>query len=144
MPREALEECRVLAVDRQEQPSPAPVRRQGELAGRDERLLVREREGDAALERPERHRQAREADDGVQDHVRVGRVQQRRQVAACLHVRDAVLRRERRQILRARGERADLEPEVPRDDVERLRADRAGRAHDRHAPHGAQCAYLNR
>ena len=60
---EALVERRVLAVDGQQQ-APAPLpRRERELAGGDEALLVRERERDAALERPERRADAREADD---------------------------------------------------------------------------------
>ena len=62
----------MLAVDRQEQPSPPLLRCERELAGSDEALLVGERERDAALERPERRREAREADDGVQDDVRLG------------------------------------------------------------------------
>ena len=70
---EALEERRVLAVDRQDPAAAARLRRGRELAGRDEALLVREREVDAVLERPERRVDAGEADDGVQDDVRAGR-----------------------------------------------------------------------
>ena len=44
----------MLAVDRQQQASPTLARGERELAGGDEALLVRERERDAALERPER------------------------------------------------------------------------------------------
>ena len=65
----ALEERRVLAVDR-DQLAPAPLlRRQRELAGGHEALLVRERERDAVLERPHRRREAGEADDGVEHEV---------------------------------------------------------------------------
>ena len=42
----------MLGVDRKQEPSPTLVRGQGELAGGDEALLVRERERDAPLERP--------------------------------------------------------------------------------------------
>ena len=73
---EALEERRVLAVDRQEQPAAASVGGDGELAGGDEALLVRERERDAALERPERRLDAGEADDRVEDDVRLARVEE--------------------------------------------------------------------
>ena len=55
---EALEERGVLAVHRQQEPSPALPRRERELARRDEALLVRERERHASLERPERGWQA--------------------------------------------------------------------------------------
>src|SRR5581483_10931260 len=62
-PFEALEGGAVLAVDG-EQPAAAPLPgREGELTGGDEALLVREREVDAALERPERDREPGEADD---------------------------------------------------------------------------------
>ena len=78
----ALEGGGVLAVDR-EQPASSPLlRREREVAGGDEALLVREREVDAALERPERHGQPGEADDRVQDDVRLGPLEQLGQVAA--------------------------------------------------------------
>ena len=51
---EALEERRVLAVDREDPSAAALARGERELAGGDEALLVREREVDAVLERPER------------------------------------------------------------------------------------------
>ena len=73
---EALVERRVLAVDRQEQASPTLLRGEGELAGGDEALLVRERERDAVLERPECRPDARESDDGVQDDVGNAALQQ--------------------------------------------------------------------
>src|SRR4029079_12253997 len=47
---ETLERSRVLAVDRDQPPSPTPLRRERELAGGDEALLVCEREVDAPLE----------------------------------------------------------------------------------------------
>ena len=58
----ALEERRVLAVDRDQRSSPALAGRQRELTRRDEALLVRERERDAVLERPHRRREPGEAD----------------------------------------------------------------------------------
>ncbi len=49
---QALEERRVLAVDRQEPPSSPLQRCERQLAGCNQALLVREREIDPALERP--------------------------------------------------------------------------------------------
>ncbi len=57
--RRALEERRVLAVDRDQEPAAALAGGERELAGGDEALLVRERERDAVLERPHRRGQAR-------------------------------------------------------------------------------------
>jgi hypothetical protein len=51
----------MLAVDRQQQPAATPMRGECELACSDEALLVRERERDAALERPEGRLHAGEA-----------------------------------------------------------------------------------
>ena len=130
---------RVLGVDRQQQAAAPLLRRERELAGGDEALLVRERERHAALERPERRLDAREADDRVQHDVRLGRLEQRRQVAADLDVRDAVRGREPVEVGRRRRERAELELGIAVDDVDRLPADRAGRAEKRDPPHGAQC-----
>jgi hypothetical protein len=62
----------VLAVDGQHEPSSPRPRLAGELAGGDEALLVRERERDAAFERPQRGVDAGEADDRVQDDVGLG------------------------------------------------------------------------
>ena len=95
-PLEALEERRVLAVDRQQQAAAAAMGGDGELAGRDEALLVRERERDAALERPQRRLDAGEADDRVEDDVRLAGVEERGGGAADLDVLDAVRGRERR------------------------------------------------
>ena len=66
---EALEERRVLAVDGQDPAAAALARSESELPGGDEALLVREREVDAVLERPQRRVDSREADDGVEDDV---------------------------------------------------------------------------
>ena len=55
-----------------------------ELAGGHEALLVRKPEVDAVLERPERGMDAGEADDGIQDDVRLGPFEQVGQVAADL------------------------------------------------------------
>ena len=119
----ALEERRVLAVDR-DQLAPAPLlRRERELAGGDEALLVRERERDAALERPHRRREAGEADDGVQDDVGLGALEQLGRVAAGL-------RQRREPVDRLRpGRRGDeLELGMRVDHLDRLPPDRAGRA----------------
>ena len=95
---EPLEEGRVLGVDRQQEASAPLPRRQRELAGGDEALLVRERQRDAALERPQRRADAGEADDRVQDDVRLCGFEQFRDIAADLRVLDAVLARELRQV----------------------------------------------
>ena len=89
MPVEALEERRVLAVDGQEQPSSLLPRGDGEISCRDETLLVREREGHAPLERPQRCADACEAHDGVQDEVGLGCVEKLREIAPDADVLDA-------------------------------------------------------
>ena len=129
-PLEALEERRVLAVHRQEEPSPALACRQRELAGGDEALLVRERERDAAFERPQRRRKAREAHDGVQHDVGLGALEELRQVPADLRQRREAVDR-----LRPRRRRDELEPGVRLDDLERLPADRTGCSEERDARH---------
>ena len=99
----------MLGVHRQQQASSPLLRGERELARRDEALLVREREIDAGLERPEGRRQAGEADDGVQDDVRLGTLEQLGEVAADL--------RQRRQAvdgLRAGSSRDELELRVSR------------------------------
>jgi hypothetical protein len=112
----------MLAVDGEhEAPSPL-LGGQRELAGGDEALLVREREGDAALERPQRRGQAREADDRVQDDVGLRTVEQLREVAS-----DLSQRREPVDGLRAGGCGDELEIGVALDDLDGLTADRAGR-----------------
>ena len=50
---EALEDRRMLAVDGKQEPSTPLPGREREVAGRDEALLVRERERDTVLERPQ-------------------------------------------------------------------------------------------
>ena len=60
---EALEERGVLRVDGQQSSSTPLLRGERERSGGDEALLVRKRERDAALERPERRADAGEADD---------------------------------------------------------------------------------
>ena len=112
---EALERPRVLAVDGNETPSPALLRVEGKSSGRYEALLVREREIDAALERPQRCGQTGEADHGVQDEIRCGPVEQLGQVAA-----DLRQRREPVDRLRARGSGAELQLGVVVDDLQRL------------------------
>ena len=104
---EALEEGRVLAVDREQQPPTPLPRGEREVAGGDEALLVRERERHAALERPERRADPGEADDRVQHEVRLGRLEQLGEVAADLDVLDAERRRELVERLRAGCEGAD-------------------------------------
>ncbi len=122
---EALERSGVLAVDRKEEPSTPLSRSERELTGRDEALLVRQRERDAPLQRPESRRQTGKADDRVQDDVGRRVVQQRSQVASRLDVLDTVLGGERPELARPGCERADLEVGVPVDDLQRLTADRA-------------------
>jgi hypothetical protein len=112
----------VLAVDGKQQPSTPRLRRERELARRDETLLVRERKRDAALERPESRRETREADDGVQHDIGLGAVEQLGQVAPDLRQRREAVDR-----LGAGRGRDKFEPGVGRDDLERLAADRARR-----------------
>ena len=81
---EALVDRRMLAVDRQDPPAAPLLRRECKLARRHEALLVCKREVDAVLERPERGMDAGKADDGVQDDVRPGPVEQGREVATDL------------------------------------------------------------
>ena len=84
---QALVQGRVLAVDRENAAAAPPLRGEREVAGCDEALLVRKREVDPVLERPERRVDAREPDDGVQDDVRLGPIEQIRQIASNLLVR---------------------------------------------------------
>ena len=102
---EALEERRVLAVHRKDPAAAARRRGEREVAAGDEALLVREREVDAVLERPQRRVDAGEADDGVEDDVGLRLLEQLDEVAADLLQRrvHAVQRR------RARGDRAELQ-----------------------------------
>jgi hypothetical protein len=136
---EALMDGRVLAVDRKEQPSTPLPRFERKAAGSYEALLVGQREGDAPLERPERRWKARETDDGVQDDVRLGHVQQRREIAADLRVLHAKFSGQRVELAGAGRERADLELVVAVDDVERLAPDRPRGAQDRNSLHARNC-----
>ena len=131
----------MLGVDRQQQASTPLPRRERELAGRDEALLVRERERDAALERPQGRADAGEADDRVQDDVRLCGFEQLGDVAAGLRVLDAVLARQLRQVGRAGCEGTELELGVPLNDVDRLPADGAGGAEQRYPLHGHSVPY---
>ena len=123
---EALMECRMLAVDGEQQPSAPASGGDRELACGDKALLVRERERHAVLERPERRANAREADDRVEDDVRRRPLEELDRVTADLHVLDAVLRGERVQRRRAGLQRAQLEVGVRGDDLDGLTTDRAG------------------
>ena len=131
----------MLGVDGEQQASTPLLRGERELAGRDEALLVRERERDTALERPERRADAGEADDRIQDDVRLRGFEQLGDVAADLRVRDAVLARQLRQVGRAGRESAELELGVPLHDLDRLPADRAGGAEQRYPLHGHSVPY---
>ena len=91
---EALEDCRVLAVDREQQPSAPLPRCNCEFSGRDEALLVREREGHAAFERPEGGSDPGEPDDRVQHEVGLRRLEELREITADLDVLDASFARE--------------------------------------------------
>ena len=133
--REALVERRVLAVDRDDRSAPPLPRAHRQLARGDEALLVRERERDAVLERPERRADARKADDGVEHHIGGASLQERRRITAHLDVLDAVLGRERVERRRAGLERAELELGMRGDDVDRLPADRACRTEQGDASH---------
>jgi hypothetical protein len=130
----------MLAVDRKEKPSPTLLRGYRELAGRDEALLVRERQRHAALERPQRRANAGEADDGVEHDVGVASLQEHTRISADLDVRDPVLRCEIVQRGRPRLEGAKLELGVRGDDLDRLPADRSCRPEDCDASHARKDA----
>ncbi len=123
---EALEERRVLAVDRKQQSAAAAMGRDGELAGGDQALLVRECERDAVLERPQRRLDAREAHDRVQHDVRLAGIEERRRMAPDLDMLDAVGLREVVERLRAGHEGTQFELSALLDDADRLATDRAG------------------
>ena len=59
----------MLAVDREQEAASPTVRGYGQLARRDQALLVRERERDPPLERPQGRLDAGKADDGVENDV---------------------------------------------------------------------------
>ena len=126
-----LEERRVLAVHGDEAPAAARVRGEGELTGRDETLLVRQRERDAALEGPDRRGQPCEAERRVEDDVGLRAFEQLRRVAADLSERREPLERRR-----AGSGRHELEPLVGVDHLERLPPDRPGGAQEGDPLHG--------
>ena len=132
---EALEDGRVLAVHREQSAAAAAVRRGRQVAGGDEALLVGKCQINSMLERPERGVDAGEPDDGVEHHVRLGRVEQLGEVAARLVVLDAAGLRERAHVGRAGGEGAKLEVRVRVGDLERLAPDRPRRAEERDSLH---------
>ena len=94
-------ERRVLAVHGQQKPFAATPGVESEISGRDEALLVRERERDPVVERPKRGAHSCEADDGIQDDVGLGALEELRDVASNLRVLDAELRGEHIERLRA-------------------------------------------
>ena len=129
---QALEECRVLAVDREDPAAPPFAGGERQLTGGDEALLVREREVDALLERPERRVDSGEADDRVEDDVGLRALEQVGQVAADLLQRriDVVERR-------GAGRRcAELEVRMRLDDLDCLATDRARCSEQRDPFHG--------
>ena len=77
----------MLGVDGEQQATAPLSRSERKIAGRNEALLVRERERDAALERPERRADTCETDDRIEDDVRPCGVEQLGHVAAHLRVR---------------------------------------------------------
>ena len=130
-PLEALEECLMLEVHRQDPASTPLARREGQLSGSDEALLVREREINAVLERPERRVDSGEADDGVEDDIGPGALEEVGQIAADLLQRrvDVVERR------RSGRRRAELELRVRPHDLDRLTPDRPRCPEQRDALH---------
>ena len=91
-------------------PRPRRLRLEREVAAGDEALLVRKREPEPSLERPERRAQSGEADDRVQHDVRLGPLEQLDRVAADRLVaarprRRAASMRTRRRRARAAGRR---------------------------------------
>ena len=129
----------VLGVDRDDL---ARSRQRGDqVAADDERLLVRERERAARLERRECGSEPDRAGDAVEDDVGLDIPHQLLGlVGAERGVLDAELGglRVQRRAVRAGRQADDLEPAgVRADDVERLRADRSGGAEDQHASHPA-------
>ena len=134
----------MLAVDRQDPPAPALERCERQIAGRDEALLVGEREVDARLERGQRRREPGEADDSVQDDVGRAGLDERveRRVAAHGDVGDAAACSRSRAPRSARLPAAtahELELRVSVDDLDRLAADRAGSAEQGDALHRLKC-----
>src|SRR5205823_7706973 len=134
---EALVECGMLTVDWKHAARSAYPSGEGELARRDEALLVREREVDSPLERPQRGVDPGEANDRVQHHVGLRLFQQLGEVAAHLLQRrvDVVERR------RAGCSRTELARGMRLDDLDRLAADRPGCTQEGDPSHGSQCRF---
>ena len=84
----------MLAVDREKTSAAAVPRSECKVAGRDEALLVRERQCHSVLERPERRSDSGEADDGIQDQIRLGGLEDVGQIATHLTVLDSEIRSE--------------------------------------------------
>ncbi len=145
---QALVQGAVLAVDRHQLGARRRPQRLHDRAGRDQALLVRQRQPLALAQRGDRHRQTGEADDRVDDDVgvldEVGEVVDDRRIGqggGDLGPPGRIADRDdtRMQLLGLGDEgldrRADAQPDdlVARfgaDDVDRLRADRTGRAGD--------------
>ena len=119
----------MLAVDGKDPSSTPLLRSERELACGNEALLVREREIDPELERRKRRGQTRKADHGVEDHVRLGKLDERieRRIAAERDEGHVVRSRDRPDVVAAAtgGHGAELELGMRVDDLERLPADRA-------------------
>src|SRR2546430_11889537 len=81
---ETLVRGRMLTVHREQSPSPTPLGCGSQIACRHQALFVRQRKVDPSFQRPERRRQAGEADDGVENDFRLRALQQLGQVAADL------------------------------------------------------------
>ena len=123
----------MLRVDRQDPPSPLLPCGRRELTAGDEALLVGEREVDSVLECPERCRQPCEADDRVEDDIRLRAVEELCQVAADLSQRGKAL-----DVLGSGRGGHELELGMGADDLERLRADRPCRSEERDALHAEE------
>ena len=161
-------ERRVLGVHREERRAGLRGELRERLPRDDERLLVRESDGRAALDRDRRRGKARSADDRRDDDRRIresrglasrplpedelrarhaaGTAQLRRHRALARERRDprAELADDRRQLVRARARRDGVESEqagMRAQDVERGRADGAGRAEQRDALHEITAAF---
>ena len=151
--REQLVQGGVLGVDRQDLRAGGLGERHHELAADDERLLVGEREVDALAERRDRRAEAGRADERVEDEVgarlddepheplradedlAVGPRLRRARARVGVGERDPIdaegLRLGDQRVRGAlRAEADELELGIALDDVERLRADRPGRAED--------------
>ena len=132
-PLEALVKRGVLAVDGQDPASASFAGLTGELTGGDEALLVRERQVDAPLERPERGVNARESDHCVEHDVGLGAFEELCEVTPNLFQRRVDMVEGRR----ARRGRAELELRMPLDDLDRLATDRPRCPEQRDALHRA-------